>query len=330
MGTTKILPTVAELAFHYANKDMWFAMDKIFVPFPVDDPEGQYSVDGALDWYKFYEGKLSKAGYPEEVKMGNAYLPWKTRPIGLSYKLEIRKLNSYRSYSYVSKAQMEQRKWEYLANAIKINREVLGKRVIETDANYEASQIYTIGAGSMGSVWSGNLGTPIDDVAVIKLGNRWLTDMAFNYKTLVYLMKQPSILDAIAGDGPHPDKQSPVETQLGWLSSVFGLRCHVFMAEAVQNNIDDPTTQSKTDIWGNYVWFGRVDTESTAGNLEIPTWAHEFKLTDPEGMDRGGFTAVRTVDERAGSRGWMNLDLKYDNQLKVYAKPYGARLDGVY
>ncbi len=330
MGTTKILPTIAELAFHYANKDMWFGMDKIFVPFPVTDPEGQYSVDGALDWFKFYEGKMSGAGYPEEVKMGNSFVSWKTRPIGLSYSLDIRKLNSYKAYGYQSKAQMEQRKWQYLANAIKINREVLGKRVIETDGNYDSGQVYAIGAGGMGSVWSGNAGTPINDVSLIKLGNRWLTDMAFNYSTLIYLMKQPSILDAAVGDGPHPDMQSPVETQLAWLSKVFGLRCHVFMAEAVQNNIDDPSTQSKTDIWGNYVWFGRVDSESTAGNLEIGTWAHEFKLTDPDGMDSGGFTAVRSTDDRAGSRGWMQLDLKYDNQLKTYAKSYGARLDGVY
>jgi hypothetical protein len=144
-------------------------------------------------------------------------------------------------------------------------------------------------------------------------------------------MEHPIILDAATGDGPHPDMLSPMDVQLSWLSKIFGLRCHCFMAECVANSAAPVATQASTgatDIWGTYVWFGVVDSE-TSENLKIPSWGIEYRY-QPEGVGFEGYIANETVDDRAGLHGFVDIDLGYDNQLQTHASLYGARLDGVY
>lgn len=328
---TYYVPEYGELAFHYANKGQWFAINDIMVPFPVTDYKGEYRVDGTLDWFRYYNGDLSKEGYPMDVALSDSLVTWETTPLGMSYPLQVRDLKNFKNFSYASEQQMEQRKWEFLANLVKINREIKGVELVEDDANYDSGQVLTIGAGSLtaSTVWSSSLANPIYDVSVIKDGNKFLTNMSFNYKTLVYLMRNPIILQAWTGTGPDPDMTMPIGQQLAGLTKVLGLRCSCFMADAVTNSAAAPASQTKSTIWGNYVWFGRVDTESAPGNLQIPTWAHEFRF-QPPGENYEGFIANRTVDERAGLHGMMHLDLGYDSQFKVYAKSYGAKIKGVY
>ncbi len=325
-------PIYSELAFHYANKSTFFNIDKIIVPFPVQDYKGKYDVDGDLDWFRYYSGELSKEGYPMSVAQSSSQITWETNPCGLNYPLQIRDLKNFRNFSYTSEAQMEQRKWEFLSNLVKINREIKGVTFIEDDTNYDSGQVYTIGAGDLATstVWSNQTtSNPVRDVNVVKRQNKWVTDMAFNYLTMCYLVEHPVLLDAATGDGPNPDAQSPIDTQLAWLSRVLGLRCSVFMSEAVTDSTGTIASQAKSDIWGTYVWFGRVDMESGPGNLQIPTWAHEY-VFQPQGSGYEGFIANTTIDERAGLHGVMQLDLGYDNMNKVYAKSYGAKIKGVY
>jgi hypothetical protein len=322
----------SELAFRYKDPSAWFHIGDIFVPNKMPSYKGKYFVDGALDWYRRHSGELSKEGYPQEIAGTTAEVSWETTPRGLSFPLQIRDLKDYISFGYQSEAQMQQRKVEYLTHHVKLNRECAGITFIETDANYDADQIYTIGVtGGISTAGWNNKTTsnPISDVMVIKRANKRINTMAMNYTVLTYLMEHPDILDAATVNGAARDASLKPEVQVAFLENVFGLKVLVFMADAVSNSTLAVASQTKTSIWGNYVWFGYVDGQAVEGNPDRLTWGKEY-IYAPEGEGVEGFIYKETIDQRAGIHGKIHMDLGYDNQFATYAKSYGAKLKSVY
>lgn len=322
----------SELAFRYKDPLAWFHIGDIFVPNKMPSYKGKYLVDGALDWFRKHNGELSKEGYPQEISGTNSEVTWETVPRGLSYPLQIRDLKDYTSHGYQSEAQFQQRKVEYLTHHVKLNRECAGVTFLATDANYDADQIYTVAstAGISAAVWSNKTSSnPISDVMLIKRNNKHLNAMAMNYTTMTYLMEHPDILDAATVNGSARDASLNPVVQQSYLENVFGMKILIFMADAVANATLPVVSQTKTPIWGNYVWFGYVDGQAVEGNPDRLTWGKEY-IYAPDGEGVEGFIYKETIDQRAGIHGKIHMDLGYDNQFATYAKSYGALLKGVY
>jgi hypothetical protein len=337
MSRTYEVQEAVQLALAYRDPEEWFISDQIFVKQPVPTIKGKYRLDDLLAWYQNYDFRLGPDGYPTEVDLGDSFVEWATEVRGKSYPITLDDLKDYLSRGFSSADQYKQTGWEYLIHMALINKEFAAIAAIEASANYDTANLHVQGAGDFtagtggrsGLAWSNFASTPINDVDFLKRENKRANTIAFDWITLHDLMVNPQILDYGSVSASDRDDMSP-SVSIRYLESIFKLKVVVSKSEAVTAATASLplASQVKGPIWGDYIWVGQVNQQSTGPRMALPTWGKQYVYTPV--VDNQGWIMTETIDPRAGAGvGKLNLDLGYYNQYKVYAKSYGQKLTGV-
>lgn len=338
MSRTYEVQEYAQLALAYKDPDEWFIADEIFIPQYMPSRKGKYRLDDLLSWFQLWDFHLGPDGYTTAVDVGDSFIEWATDPRGKHYPLPYDKLKDYASQGFSSSEQMKQVAWEYLIHAALINKEAAMITAIEdTTNNYDAANVHTQGSGDFaaavattgraGLAWSNPNSTPLNDIFFLKKENKRANTMVISWTTLSDLMLHPQILDHGGVAAPTRGEMDPA-VSIPYLEACFKLRVLVSKAEAVTAATADlpAASQSKSEMWGDYVWVGNINKRSQGPRMAQPTWGHQYIFAPL--VDARGWIMKESIDDEKLIT-LVKLICGYYNQFKPWAKSYGQILQGI-
>ena len=324
---TYFRPDLAQLAFAYKDPMSWYISPEIAVPTPVPYEKGQFRVKNFSTYYLHADTRMGRSGYPGSLDETDSFLNYDCEPLGLNTFLKGAELANPQQYGYQSEADMIQRKTEWLAHLMKLDRESRCKTFTDDDTNYNASNILTLTGTDQ---WSDLTNSdPLSDIMDAKALCKHINTMIISDTTARYLQQHPKLIAAGFPTAPDRSSINPwISTQ--FMQAYFNIeRVIIGMSQKLTNSqIPAATSTARSDIWDDRAILFHYNP-AAATNPDVPTWARMFYMS-VNGTDQEGWVVNEEYDRRAGLLGGLNIDVGYYVDFAVYAEELAVCIDGTY